>query len=107
MDSILYERVDPDRSWLTEVVRDSETGLPVIFTKQGTAPIVEDAKRQASMFDPHIARQNHWRQVASIPLVVYMRLQKMGITRDRKAMLKWLSRRDARFFRTDGGGRLY
>jgi hypothetical protein len=106
MDRIIYESADPDRSLLTEISIDGETGLPLIYTKQQTAAIVDDAKRLASNYDPHQARRAHWHQVALIPNVVWMRLQEQGITRDRKALLKWLSRRDARFFRTDGGRRL-
>jgi hypothetical protein len=106
MQTILYERADPDRSYLTEISRDEETGLPLIYQKQDVRPIVEDAKRYASIFDPHQARKQHWRQVAVIPNVVWAKLMAMGITKDRKALLKWLSRRDARYFRTDSGRRL-
>ena len=106
MQRILYERADPDRSYLTEITRDDETGLPLIFQKQDVRPIVEDAKRYASNFDPHQARKQNWRQVAVIPNVIWARLAAQGITKDRKALMKWLSRRDARFFRTDAGRRL-
>jgi curved DNA-binding protein CbpA len=41
------------------------------------------------------------RKVASIPLHLFFQMQKQGITRDRKAMARWLNDSDNRVFRTD------
>lgn len=98
----LLQHYDAPRAMLTRIVRDGETGLPLIVTQQNTLPAVDAAKRQASLFDKH-AMRGRPRMIAEIPAVIYMRLRKLGITRDRKALLKWLSRRDARFFRVDDG----
>jgi hypothetical protein len=98
----LFQNHDAPRAVATRIVRDRETGLPVIVTRQATQQIVDDNKRTAGMFDKQASRGKP-RMVANIPAVVWLRLMKLGITRDRRALLKWLSRRDARFFRTDDG----
>lgn len=110
-DVVLTDTYRPDAGRRTRVIIDGETGLPLIVNTQATAPIVEANKRAQSLFDPHVARQNNvgssgMTRVASIPNVVWMRLKKMGITRDPKALERWLDRRDARFFRTDDCRRL-
>jgi len=98
----LLQHYDPPRALLTRIERDAETGLPLIVTQQHTSPMIDAAKRQAALFDKH-AMRGRPRMVAEIPAVIYMRLRKLGITRDRTALLKWLSRRDAHFFRVDDG----
>jgi hypothetical protein len=111
MTGLLYESVDRLTMKRTRVVRDSETGLPLIITQQNTRPVLEDNKRMATRLDRQERRQLNRRgsgmmQVASIPFVVWQRLAAQGITKDRKRLLKWLSERDNRAFRTDDGRRL-
>jgi hypothetical protein len=98
----LYQRVDRAAEQVTCLVRDTETGRPLIVSRQKTDAIVDFNKRLAGLFDRHTMR-GRGRMVANIPNVIYWRLHRLGITRDRKALLKWLSRRDARFFRVDDG----
>jgi len=98
----MIDHLDPTRRVFTRIERDSETGLPVIITRQATRQIVDDNKRTASMFDKHAVRGKP-RMVANIPAVVWLRLMKLGIANDRAALMKWLSRRDARHFRVDDG----
>jgi hypothetical protein len=100
----LYERYDPVTQRSTEVFTDGETGLPVFVKSQNTAPIVESAKTIAASFDPSVKRSiTH---VARIPMVIYQRLQMLGITKDPKAFNAWLDSRECRVFRTDNGRRL-
>jgi hypothetical protein len=103
-DTPLYERWDAETQRSTEVFTDGETGLPVFVKSQNTKPIVESAKAIASSFDPHVKRDiTH---VARIPMVVYQRLQMLGITKDPVAFNKWLDSRECRLFRCDDGRRL-
>lgn len=111
MERIIIDRATPATGTRTRVVTDGPTGLPLIVTSQDVAPIVEDCKRAASMVDRHDQRRRRLRgagtvQVAEIPFVIWGRLQAAGITKDPKALMKWLSRRDSRVFRVDDGRRL-
>jgi hypothetical protein len=98
----LYLRHDHAAQLMTALVRDSESGLPVIISRQKTDAIVSFNKQLANLFDRNAAR-GCGRMVASIPNVIYWHLHRMGITQDRKALLQWLSRSDTRFFRVDDG----
>lgn len=109
--TVLLNEYDRGRSVRTKVIMDRDTGLPVIVTHQDTRTIIDDNRRIQNSVDKHELRRRHQRgaggvQIASIPMVVYMRLRKLGITKDRKAMRKWLSDPQNRFFRTDDGRRL-
>jgi hypothetical protein len=101
----LYHRYDPVTQRSTEIETDPEAGL-VIWHTQGVRDIVEDCKRQASNFDKHAKRPDGFTKVASIPLVIWRQLQKLGITNDEKALNAWLDNRDNRVFRTDDGRKL-
>lgn len=104
MSTILYERVDPARSIRTRIVRDADSGLPLIIAQtQNARAVADDCARYAQMFDPHRARKQGNRLVAVVPAVIVNHLMKMGIWQDPHAKLAWLSRRDARGFRTDDG----
>lgn len=107
----LLERTDRTRGVKTKIIRDRDTGLPVIITTQDSRPIIEDNRKMANAADRHQLRRRHTRgagvtQIANIPMVVWMRLRKLGITQDRAALKKWLSDHDNRFFRVDDGRRL-
>jgi hypothetical protein len=100
---LLYDRLDPVTGRYTEVETDHEAGL--VFThSQDTRPIVESAKAIASHFDPLVRRDTV--HVARIPLVVWRRLQQLGITKDERLMNQWLNDRDNRVFRTDDASTL-
>lgn len=103
---LLYGSYDEATRRATEVVTDDETGLPVIIHSQAVQPIVESAKRIASNYDPHRRNPHGWTHVARIPLVIWRQLQRLGITRDEKALNAWLDGRDQRVFRTDDNRRL-
>ena len=66
---------------------------------------VEDliVQNRRSFNDSDGSRWGDGKIVASIPLNVYEQLRKQGITRDRKAMKRWLEDRDNRAFRTRPG----
>lgn len=76
----------------------------IIETVQDAEPIVELNKARASRFD----ERSNWKgdgfhMVASIPNVVFMELERKGITRDPVAFKKWLNDPDNRAFRTRPG----
>ena len=101
MTQILYQGNDARRGMLTQLVRDTD-GSVVISARQKTDAILDFNKRWASLWDKH-AMRGKGRMVANLSMVEYWKLHRMGITRDRKAFLKYLSRRDTRHFRVDDG----
>jgi hypothetical protein len=102
----LYDAWNPVTRRSTEIVTDSETGLPVIIQVQDLKPIIEANKRQANAFDKHAKRPDDITHVARIPMVVWQRLMRLGIAKDPKALNAWLDERDNRVFRTDDARRL-
>lgn len=109
--STLYDARNHDAGTHTRVVVDIETGLPLIMKTQNARPILEANKRLASLVDRHQQRRRRLKGagttlVASIPIVVWHRLVALGIHRDQRALLKWLSERDNRAFRVDDGRKL-
>ena len=105
MTTLLYQSFDPVTQRATEIETDSEVGLVFTHT-QATREIVESAKAIASGFDPHWHPKQDVVHVARIPLVIWQRLQRLGITRDPKALNAWLDSRECRLFRTDDGRKL-
>lgn len=110
MSVLLHKHAVPERRYVARVVRDTDSGL-VLIKRQDVREIVEDCKRLASMVDRHTLRANNVRStsgtmVAYIPNVIWAHLMRLGITRDPKALRRWLSRRDTRQFRVDDGRRL-
>jgi len=103
MNTLLYESADPVRSYRTRLVRDADSGLPLIISQQDCRTVANDAGRYAQLFDPHRVRKQSGRMVAMVPAVIVNHLMKLGIWQDPQAKLRWLSRRDARGFRTDDG----
>jgi hypothetical protein len=97
MGALLYESFDPVTLRHTEVEREDD-GLLFVHS-QNTKPIVESAKQIASNFDPTVRRDTV--HVARIPLVIWNRLRKLGITDDEKALNAWLNDPDNCVFRTD------
>ena len=103
----LYESWNPVTLRSTTVETDSETGLPIITQVQDTAPIVESAKAIASTADPSAAwRRNGMVHVARVPLVVWQRWERIGITKDPQALNAMLDSRECRLFRTDDGRKI-
>jgi hypothetical protein len=98
MSQLLYQSYNPVTRRGTEVERDPDGGLLFVHT-QDTRPITESAKTIASNFDPLVRRDTV--HVARIPLVIWRRLQKLGITNDEKALNDWLNDSDNAVFRTD------
>lgn len=106
MTAPLYSNYDPVTRRSTEVEPDWESGHLVFTHSQNTTPIVESAKRLASAFDPHAKRPDDIVHVARIPMVIWQRLQRLGITKDEKALNAWLDSRECKLFRTDDGRKL-
>jgi len=103
---ILFEGENPAISRRTTLTIDPDTGLPLIMQWQDTRPIVESAKRIAASFDPHRHPRQDIQHVARIPLVMWQRLARVGITRDEVAFTAWLNSREARALRCDDGRKL-
>jgi hypothetical protein len=102
MSALLYESFDPVTLRHTEVER--EGGGLLFVHSQDTKAITESAKTIASNFDPHVRRDTV--HVARIPLVIWNRLRKLGITDDEKALNAWLDDPDNCVFRTDDRSKL-
>jgi hypothetical protein len=100
----ILETWNPATRRYTEIVRDSDTGLPLITYTQDTRPIVERAKREAAAFQG--TNRDGITKVATIPVVIWQRLLQMGIAHDEAALNAWLNERDNRVFRTDDGRKL-
>jgi len=99
----LYDHTNPATRRRTRVTVDAETLLPLILSSQDTGPILNSAKALASNFDPIKTRtgSDEWTHVARIPLVMWQRLNALGITRDERAMNAWLDHPEAAHLRTD------
>lgn len=73
----------------------------VVKNIQDVTAIVEANKAEYNQTDEH-ARWGEFRRVASIPMNIFMELQKK-IRGDNAALLKWLDDRDQSAFRTRPG----
>ena len=104
--NVLYESWNETTRRSTTIELDAETGLPVIVHAQDTKPIIDANKRQAASFDKHTARRQDFVHVARIPMVIWQRLNRLGITKDPVAFNQWLDSREGRFLRTDDARRL-
>lgn len=108
----LYNKLNRRTGICTTLERDDDTGLLVFKRHQNLAGIVEFNRQLAAIQDRHAARARRLRgnsntiHVAEIPMVIWLRLEKLGITKDDKALKKWLSQREARAFRCDDGRKL-
>lgn len=85
----LFRYRDADDSFTIETIIDAE-------------PILDANTAQRNSFD----ERSSWgdiNKVASIPMNIYMELDRKGITRDEKAFRRWLDDPDNRAFRTRPG----
>lgn len=74
-----------------------------IETLQDVTDVVEFNKAMANQVDERANWKGDWHKVASIPMSVYMDLQKKGIANDDKAFHRWLNDSDNKVFRTRPG----
>ena len=100
MDKRLFDH-DP----LTGITRwfhwdDAEDAF-YIQTQQETEDLIDQNKREAN--DTSNGWSGDWHKVASIPLTIFMQLQKEGIVDDQEAMKKWLNDPSNAYFRTKHG----
>lgn len=86
---------------------DDQTDQATIETRQGmhdrydgVADLATAERNQTSRKTPY---NDGAHRVARIPMVIYEELMRLGITRDPKAMKKWLNDPDNRVFRTREG----
>ena len=94
-----------DHDPLTGITRwfqydDSDKSF-TIQTQQETEELIEQNKRESN--DASSGWTGDWHKVASIPLSIFVRLQKEGIVNDQEAMKKWLNDPSNSFFRTKHG----
>lgn len=100
MDKRLFDH-DP----LTGITRwfhyDDDNDQFYIQTQQETEDLIDQNKRELN--EASSGWSGDWHKVASIPLTVFMRLQKEGITTDQAALKKWLNDPNNAYFRTKHG----
>lgn len=99
--------------WSRVLSRDPASRTTEVFhynaaTDESVIEVIQDVedlitRNRRLLNDSAGTRWGDGKIVASIPLNVYEQLRKQGITRDRKAMKKWLENPDNRAFRTRGG----
>jgi hypothetical protein len=88
---------------ITQVFHPSIDGDTYILENvQDAEDIVETNRALKNLYDERTPFADMER-VASIPLVVYMDLEKRGIIDDDAAFRKWLNDKDNEFFRTRPG----
>lgn len=83
----------------TNMFHGEEDGSFTITTEQDVTDIIE--VNEYRRLNTEYKRKAEWRQVASIPMNVYAKLQQDGIVDDEPRFRKWLDDRDNRFFRTN------
>lgn len=82
---------------------DPTTDKAVIETRQDVTDITEDCKAQFAATDQRARYNDGMHHVARIPLAILQELMQKGITKDPKAMKKWLNDPDNRSFRVRPG----
>ena len=94
--------------------KDAATGITEYFhydpvTDQATIETVQDyspiAEHNAAQYR-EVTSLDRWgdgKRVATIPLAIYNRLKKEGITNDQAALRRWLNDPENRVFRTRPG----
>lgn len=100
MDKRLFEH-DPLTGTTSWFHYDEENDDFIIHTQQETQDIVDQNIRDSN--DASTGWQGDWHRVASIPLTVFVDLQKKGIMDDPVALKKWLNDPDNAYFRTKHG----
>ena len=96
-------RFDEDPLTLKRTLwHEDQDGLTIV-PQQNVEPILEANKRLHNSVDERARWKGSWHRVASIPMPLYMELERRGITKDPKAFARWLNDRDNRFFRTRPG----
>lgn len=83
----------------TNMFHGEEDGSFVIATEQDVTDIIE--VNQYRRLNTEYKPKAEWRQVASIPMNLYMKMKADGIVDDEPRFRKWMDDRDNRFFRTN------
>lgn len=100
----MTKRIINDDSASTGIVTsfeyDADKDEAIIHKEQDVTSIIEANKAE---FNSAPERWGEWTKVGSIPLSVYYELERQGITKDQKAMAKWLNDPDNLYFRTRPG----
>jgi hypothetical protein len=100
MDSRLF---DDDPITGTRRIFHYDDGRVTLETRQDVEDLVEYTKAVNNLHDERTPWKGDLHRVASIPMNVFMELQKKGIVDDEKAFKEWLNDRDYRVFRTRPG----
>lgn len=85
---------------------DDENDTATIETRQGAADRYDNLIDQNNAYRNQTSRRTPYKDVthvARVPLVILEELMRKGITKDKKAMKKWLNDPDNRVFRTREG----
>ncbi len=99
--SLLFD-VDPITA-IRRIWHEDADGQVTFETEQDVTEIVEDAKGFERMFRQNANWKGEMHRVASIPMPIFMQLQREGIVDDDVAFKKWLNGRNQRVFRTRPG----
>jgi hypothetical protein len=99
--SLLFS-VDPITA-IRKTWHEDADGRVDLQTEHDVTDIVEDAKGHHNLFDERTPWKGDMHRVASIPMPLFMELQRQGIVDDPKAFKRWLNERDNRVFRTRPG----
>jgi hypothetical protein len=108
--TLLYSRADPVQRRRTEIIRDSETGLPLIMrVSHDPTQILDENKRWSNAFDHAAAARKNpagMVRVASVPKPIYNYLKMIGLWDDKPRLMRFLDQPENLWLRTDGGRRL-
>jgi hypothetical protein len=99
--SLLFD-ADPITA-IRKIWHEDTDGRVHLQTEHDVTDIVEDAKGFHNLHDERSPWKGDMHRVASIPMPLFMELQKQGIIDDQKAFKRWLNERDNRVFRTRPG----
>lgn len=87
-----------------QILHVDEVDDKVVFEeKHDVTDILETNKALQNMVDEKANWKGEMHRVASIPMGIFMELQRKGITKDKKAFLRWLDDPEQKVFRTRPG----
>ena len=103
-DRTILDTWNPVTRRSTELITDGETGLPLIRHTQDVKPILDANKRLANNFTG--PNKEGFTLVARVPWVTWSEWERLGITRDEKALNAVLQMRESMYLRTDDRRRI-
>jgi hypothetical protein len=102
MDHLVYD-VDPAAGMVETIHLDETFDRLILETSQDVTPLIEENRAFMADTDERAPFKGDLVRVASIPMNLFMELDRIGITRDPAAFRRWLNDRDNSVFRTRPG----